>query len=102
MCIRDRFFAVLSMLPQLGAGGCWPRPRNDRLASAMIAAAIARVDWTITGARMFGSTWRQAIRNGELPSARAASMYSSTLTLRTWARDRRTKIGVAELSLIHI
>ena len=46
-----KFFAVLSMLPQLGAGGCWPRPRNDRLASAMIAAAIASVDCTITGAQ---------------------------------------------------
>ena len=23
-----KFFAVLSMLPQLGAGGCWPRPRK--------------------------------------------------------------------------
>src|SRR5438445_9895832 len=31
------------MLPQLGYGGCWPRPRNDRLASAMIAAAVASV-----------------------------------------------------------
>jgi len=29
------------MLPQLGAGGCCPSPRNDRLASAMTAAAMA-------------------------------------------------------------
>ena len=28
------------MLPHDGAGGCWPRPRNDRLDSAMIAAAV--------------------------------------------------------------
>src|SRR5882672_11025770 len=40
-----KFLAVLSMLPQLGSGGCWPRPRNDRLASAIIAAAVARVAW---------------------------------------------------------
>src|SRR5438477_9574087 len=31
--------AALSMLPQDGAGGCWPRPRKDSAASAMIAAA---------------------------------------------------------------
>ena len=35
--------AVFSMLPQLGLGGCCPRPRKDRLASAMIAVAAARV-----------------------------------------------------------
>ena len=48
---------------------------------------------------MFGSTWRQRDPNGALPSARAASMYSSTLTLITWARVRRTKIGVAEMPI---
>src|SRR6202043_3439084 len=31
--------AELSMLPQDGAGGCWPSPRQDRLASAMMAVA---------------------------------------------------------------
>src|SRR6516225_9844057 len=49
-----KWLAVLSMLPQLGAGGCWPRPRNDRLASAIIAAAIARVTCTTMGAAMLG------------------------------------------------
>jgi hypothetical protein len=61
------------MLPQLGAGGCWPRPRNDRLASAMIAAAVASVACTISGGSTFGNTWRNAIRQCELPTARAAS-----------------------------
>ena len=32
--------AVLSMLPQDGAGGCCPNPRKESEASAMIAAAI--------------------------------------------------------------
>ena len=36
-------WAVFSMLPQDGAGGCWPRPRNESAASAMIAAAIDSV-----------------------------------------------------------
>jgi hypothetical protein len=35
--------AVLSIEPQLGLGGCWPRPRKRRLASAMIAVAMASV-----------------------------------------------------------
>src|SRR3979411_1086139 len=49
-----KFLAELSMLPQLGSGGCWPRPRNDRLASAMIAAAVANVACTSTGGTTFG------------------------------------------------
>jgi hypothetical protein len=68
-----KFLAVLSMLPQLGAGGCWPRPRKDRLASAITAAAIASVDCTITGAVMLGRMCRSAMRSGGLPTARAAS-----------------------------
>ena len=32
--------AELSIEPHEGAGGCWPRPRNESAASAMIAAAI--------------------------------------------------------------
>src|SRR5205809_19325 len=53
--------ALLSMLPQLGAGGCCPSPRNDRLASAITAAAIASVACTMSGATMFGKMWRSAI-----------------------------------------
>src|SRR5512141_801408 len=84
------------MLPQLGAGGCWPRPRNDRLASAMTAAAIASVDCTMSAGTTFGSTWRNATRHGGLPMARAARMYSSALIAIVWARVSRTKTGVAE------
>ena len=50
------------MLPQLGAGGCWPRPRNDRLASAITAAAIASVACTISGGTTLGRMWRSAMR----------------------------------------
>src|ERR1700693_3167940 len=69
-----KFLAVLSMLPQEGLGGCWPRPRNDRLASAMIAAAVARVAWTRIGGTMLGKMWRSMMRRCGLPTARAASM----------------------------
>ena len=44
------------MLPHEGAGGCWPSPRNDRLASAMMAAAAVRLDWMSSGGTMLGST----------------------------------------------
>ena len=44
------------------------------LACPFLILAIASVACTSTGARMFGSTCRHAIRNGGLPSARAASM----------------------------
>src|SRR5882724_8454782 len=51
--VRKRY-AELSMLPQDGAGGCWPRPRNDSAASAMIAAAIDKVACTKSAGMMFG------------------------------------------------
>src|SRR6266478_9571633 len=70
-CERKRV-AVLSMLPQLGAGGCWPSPRKERLASAMIAAATARVAWTKIGAKTLGRMWRIRMRRCGLPTARAA------------------------------
>src|SRR5882762_11136054 len=46
--------AELSIEPQDGAGGCWPRPRNESAASAMIAAAIESVACTSSDGRMFG------------------------------------------------
>src|SRR3546814_16577200 len=47
-CVR-KFLAVLSMLPQRGSGGCWPSPRKDRLAWAMIAVAVVSVACTCSG-----------------------------------------------------
>ena len=85
------------MLPQLGAGGCWPRPRNDRLASAITAAAIASVACTISGAAMFGSTWRSAMRSGGLPTrARRLDVVLDLDVDAPAPRVSRTKIGVAE------
>ena len=51
-----KFLAVFSIEPQDGFGGCWPRPRNDRLASAMIAVAMVRVACTMIGGSTFGRT----------------------------------------------
>ena len=49
-----KFFAVFSMEPQDGAGACWPRPRKERLASAMMAVATVSVACTMMGAKTFG------------------------------------------------
>ena len=51
-----KFLAVLSIEPQDGFGGCWPRPRKDRLASAMMAAAMVSVPCTRIGGSTFGRT----------------------------------------------
>ena len=48
--------AVFSIEPHEGAGGCWPRPRKLKLASAMIAVATVSVACTRSGETMFGST----------------------------------------------
>ena len=55
------------------AGGCWPSPRNDSAASAMMAPAMASEAWTRSGGTMLGRTWRKAMRQCGLPTARAAS-----------------------------
>ena len=51
--VRKRW-AALSMLPQDGAGGYWPSPKNDSAASAMIAAAIDNVACTKSAGMIFG------------------------------------------------
>src|SRR5437764_1251990 len=76
------------MLPQLGAGGCWPRPRNDRLASAITAAAMASVACTISGAVTFGSTWRSAIRPGGWLADRAPARCDRVVRRDPWRQQR--------------
>jgi len=87
------------MLPHDGAGGCWPKPRNDRLASAMIAAATVMLDWTRSGGSMFGRMWQTAMRRREQPSARAASNEVLRLDDEHGARERRRKIGRAAIPI---
>jgi hypothetical protein len=88
--------AVFSIDPHDGAGGCWPRPRKDRLASAMMAVATVSVACTTSGAKMFGVMWRSRISRFGTPTARAPSTKSSVFTASTWPRVRRTKIGTCE------
>src|SRR5207244_10452811 len=87
------------MLPHDGAGGCWPSPRNDRLDSAMIAAATVRLDWIKSGGSMLGRIARSPIRSGEPPSVCAASMYFLVLIARMVLRVSWRKIGNAAIPI---
>src|SRR5262249_49759070 len=62
-----------SMRPQDGCGSGTPRPRNDSDASVRIAAPSCAVAITISGATVFGSTCRSAMRGSLIPIALAAS-----------------------------
>ncbi|MNL35583.1 hypothetical protein D3C87_1576240 [compost metagenome] len=66
-----KFLAVFSIEPHDGVGGCRPSPRNDRLASAMMAVAMVMVACTISGGITLGNTCRPMIRKSDAPSARA-------------------------------
>src|SRR5690606_15831791 len=57
----------LIMLPQLGHGGCTPRPRKLKLASVRMAVAIQRVDMTEMGPKMLGSTCLNKMRVVDAP-----------------------------------
>src|SRR5690606_26548675 len=65
-----KFLAVFSIEPHDGWGGCRPSPRNDRLASAMMAVAMVMVACTISGGMMLGRMWRTMMRVSDAPSAR--------------------------------
>src|SRR6185312_14876982 len=51
-------------VPSDGCVGGTPTPRNDSVASVMIAVAMWIVAMTSTGPRTFGSTWRAMIASG--------------------------------------
>src|SRR5262249_19630466 len=64
-------WAALSMVPQLGRGGCTPSPRKDRIASAMTAPGMDTVAWTRSALLMLGRMWRAMTRRSPAPRARA-------------------------------
>ena len=61
------------MLPQVGVSGGMPTPRNDRIASIRIALAQMKVPCTISGATVFGRTWRMRRSGVGVPAMIAAS-----------------------------
>ena len=64
-----------------------PSPRNERVASSRIAVENESVAWTITGAAMFGSTWRPSRRGRPAPRARALSTNGACATASVGAAD---------------
>ena len=67
--LQDKDYAAFTH--QLGAGGCTPSPRNDRIASAMIAIGIETVACTRSELTMFGRMCRDIRRGSPAPRARA-------------------------------
>ena len=63
-------------VPNDGVVGGTPTPRNDNVASVMIAVAICTVASTSTGPITLGNTWRAMIASGDTPITRAACTYS--------------------------
>ena len=55
--ILKKSLPSLIIIPQLGIGGCIPNPKKDRLASAIIAPEIPRVNEINIGPIQFGKTW---------------------------------------------
>jgi hypothetical protein len=77
--------------PHVGVVGFTPKPRNDRPASARIANGIISVAWTISGATALGSISLNMIRTSLIPTARAATTYSSSRIDNTSPRMIRAK-----------
>ena len=75
--IRDPFRTKHA--PQLGVGGGMPRPRKLRLASERMIPGTIVVYRTMMGAMILGRIWRISTLEVELPIARAASRYKSSL-----------------------
>src|SRR5262245_14218653 len=78
-----------SIAPHEGIGGGAPTPRNDRLASAMIAPESPKVAWTSSAGSASGNRWRPTMRAGDAPRASAASVNSRRRNARICARVSR-------------
>src|SRR5438128_7993114 len=87
--ISRKSLASNNSRPQVGTSGGKPRPRKDKVDSAMMAAATSMVPAMITGPSALGRMWRTTCRSGLAPSARAASTKSFSRSERNWARTRR-------------
>jgi hypothetical protein len=66
--------ASATMVPQLGAGTCTPKPRNASPDVRITATAATRVACTTMGPRIRAMMWRRMICQCDRPLTRAASM----------------------------
>src|SRR5437899_3152031 len=89
--------------PQVGMSGGKPRPRNESVDSAMIAAATSMVPATMTGPIEFGRMWRTTWRSGGAPDRErdaAAVEYAREEVLAEVVRAERVRPrGGPELGL---
>ena len=83
------------MSPQSVWGGWMPSPRKLRPAMLRMEKPKLSVDWTSTGDSALGSTWRNMMRSGPAPMARAASTKSSSRKASTRERTMRAYAGTA-------
>ena len=74
-------------VPSDGAVGGTPTPRNDSVASVMMAMARWMVAITSTGPMTLGRMWRRRMVKGPMPIRRAACTYS---LLRSTSVEPRT------------
>jgi hypothetical protein len=78
--------ALLTRFPQVGVGGCGPRPRNSRPLCARIETPATSVAWTTTTPASLERTCRHMIPTSLMPLTRATSMYCSARTPSTTER----------------
>ena len=96
------FSASASMLPQVGAGGGIPTPRNPSDASMMIATPRWVVARMRKGATHCGRTWRSMIRDREAPTLRAASTNGISFRESTTDRITRPPKGIRVIAIAMI
>gem|GEM_PF-6261911 len=77
------------MLPQVGIGGCAPKPKKLSPASSNIADAKFEDASTNIGPMILGKICRVMIRVLLKPRDRAASTNSTCFKLNTWPRTKR-------------
>ena len=93
---------MLTIEPHSGVGGLMPRPMKLRLAMARMDPAMDSVACTMMGAMQLGRMCLRMMRLSLAPMARAASMYSSFLMVRTAERTIRAKGGMLEMLMASI
>src|SRR5205823_12499273 len=81
-----------SIRPHEGCGSGTPRPRNESAASTRMVEPSCAVASTISGASVLGSTWRIAIANSFMPTAREASTNGISRSVSVLERITRATV----------
>ena len=98
----SRLAPSLSMLPQLGVGGCTDRPRKASVPSrTMMVATAIRPNETMVG-MMLGRSSRVKIRRSLAPRALAASTKSRVAYESVDARTTRKMSGAPKTPMMSV